>query len=214
MVSKKRKQVFLSVSFCFAMTAASAGVTAAYLSRSPGEVCNVITAGAVEGKLTEEQWDPENGKNVYPGQSMDKDPVVENVGENEAWVFLEVAVPVETIALVDDTTGRKTEKEKHELFSFQADTDSWELLSHETSESQGSYLYGYKNVVEPGEKTEPLFHTVETVNYLEGEPDIGQDNGIHVTAGMIQNNMQTTNLEQIYREFLEQRKEDEKGGEE
>ena len=59
-----------------------------------------------------------------------------------------------------------------------------------------------------------MFHTVETVNYLEGEPDIGQDYGIHVTAGMIQNNMQTTNLEQIYREFLEQRKEDEKGGEE
>ena len=107
----------------------SGAVTIAYLTRSVGEVRNVITAGSVKARLTEAHWDAEKALKVYPGQTLEKDPVVQNTGKNEANVFLEVRIPVENISVVDEKPGKKTEKERRELFQFEADTGKWTLLS-------------------------------------------------------------------------------------
>lgn len=212
MWSKKSNDILILAAVCMAVAGASAGVTAAYLSRSPGEVQNVITVGSVKGELTEEHWNPELGKTIYPGQSIDKDPAVKNVGDNDAYVFLEVQIPVETIALVDKETNRKTEKRSCELFSFQADEENWKKINDEVSRENARYTYGYKTVLKPGETTEPLFEQVTAVDYLEGELEDSRDYGVHVTAKVIQSNMDEKELDQIYREFVKQYENDVKGG--
>lgn len=210
MKGKKRNYVLAAV--LLAMMGAAAGVTAAYLSRSPGVVQNVITVGTIKAELTEEHWKPENGAAVYPGESIDKDPVVKNTGENDAYVFLEVSVPIENIALVERETERKTERQSCELFSFHADEESWKPLEYKTADGQACYVYGYKKVLQPGEKTTPLFEQVTAVNYLEGELQEGENYGIHVTAKAIQGNTDEQAVEQIYMEFVKQYEDDRKGG--
>ena len=47
----------------------------------------------IRDRLTEAHWDTQKASKVYPGQILEKDPVVKNIGENSANVFLEVNVP-------------------------------------------------------------------------------------------------------------------------
>ena len=83
------------------------GGTAAYLSKSAGEVKNVFTAGSVKAQLTEAHWDTQKASKVYPGQILEKDPVVKNIGENSANIFLEVNVPMRSIAVLQKNNKRK-----------------------------------------------------------------------------------------------------------
>ena len=114
----------------------SAGITSAYLAASTDTLQNVITAGSVRASLIEEKWQPQAGMTVYPGQQLEKDPAVENTGENEANVFLEVQIPAEMIALVNEETGMKTEKRKTELFAFDPNLEYWELVGREEAEEK------------------------------------------------------------------------------
>lgn len=88
-------------------TVSFSGFTAAYLTQPVNEVSNVITAGSVKAEIIEEHWDANNALKVYPGQVLAKDPVVKNTGYNVANIFLEVTVPMENIAIIDDVTGIK-----------------------------------------------------------------------------------------------------------
>ena len=128
----RKKRSFLAVMGLLVGTMSFAGGTAAYLSKSAGEVKNVFTAGSVKAPK------------VYPGQILEKDPVVKNIGENSANVFLEVNVPMRSIAVLDGSTGRKTIRENRELFTFQADETKWTLLYQEKTSGNKKYIYGYK----------------------------------------------------------------------
>ena len=182
----------------------SGAVTIAYLTRSVGEVRNVITAGSVKARLTEAHWDAEKALKVYPGQTLEKDPVVQNTGKNEANVFLEVRIPVENIFVVDEKTGKKTEKERKELFQFEADTGKWTLLSKEQDRNSQKYVYGYKKVLMPGESTAPLFSEIVTVSYLEGELDVKRSYDVPVTAKVIQMQDEGMTMEKKYETYLKQ----------
>lgn len=207
---KKRKKILLLAALCL-ISAGGASGAAAYLSKSPEELLNVITAGSVEAVIKEEHWKPENGRKVYPGQTLPKDPVVENTGENGAFVFLEIGIPCENIAVVEEKTGKKTEKELRELFVFQADEEDWQPILQENREGDRCYVFGYRKVLQPGEKTPPLFEKVRAVNYLEGELPQDREYNIQVTAKAVQSNMDSRNLALIYREFEKQYEADKKG---
>lgn len=64
---------------------------------------------------------------------------------------------MENISVVDEKTGKKTEKERRELFQFEADTGKWTLLSKEQDRNGQKYVYGYKKVLMPGESTRLCF---------------------------------------------------------
>lgn len=123
-------------------TVSFSGFTAAYLTQPVNEVSNVITAGSVKAEIIEEHWDANNALKVYPGQVLAKDPVVKNTGYNVANIFLEVTVPMENIAIIDDVTGIKRQKENRELFSFQADTENWKLLYQEQTRPARNIFMG------------------------------------------------------------------------
>lgn len=148
---------------------ATVGLTYAYLSRSPGEVKNTFTVGSVKIQLLEDNWNPNNAKELHPNQEFTKDPKVRNTGDNNAFVFLEVYVPMDNISLVDNKGALKLKGDKvnQELFTFDANTTNWSLVKREDVSGYRKYVYSYNNVVKPGEYTSNLFTKVKTVNYVE-----------------------------------------------
>ena len=185
----RKKRSFLAVMGLLVGTMSFAGGTAAYLSKSAGEVKNVFT---------------EKASKVYPGQILEKDPVVKNIGENSANVFLEVNVPMRSIAVLDGSTGRKTIRENRELFTFQADETKWTLLYQEKTSGNKKYIYGYKSVLNPGESTTPLFRKLAAVSYLEGELDASVSYDVPVIASVIQEQDGSKTMKEIYQEYLKQ----------
>lgn len=205
----KRKKYLLVVAGAMGILI-SAGGTAAYLSKSVNEVKNVFTAGSVKAQLIEANWDAALALRAYPGQKLKKDPVVQNTGENDANVFLEVNIPMQSILVLDTVTGKKTQKENRELFIFQADETKWTLLSKEGVEGNRKYIYGYKSVLKPGEATVPLFQEIVMVPYLEGELDTEKSYNVPVIASVIQKQDSSKTMKEVYQEYLRQSDVDQK----
>ena len=73
-----------------ALTATVAvGATVAYLTDRDSEA-NVFTVGDVSIKLTE---DYAQGATLIPGVKIEKDVKIENTGKNNAWVWVQIALP-------------------------------------------------------------------------------------------------------------------------
>ena len=73
------------------------------------------------------------------------------------------------------------------------------------------YVYGYPEILKPGEKTEPLFRNIRAVNYLEGDLKGDELLKVQVKAQVIQTNVEGKSLSLIYQEFLKQEQTDQKG---
>ena len=68
------------------------GTAIAYFT-DMGSVTNSFTVGNVDIELEEPSWDPEAAKNITPMMEIAKDPQIENIGANPAYVFAVVTVP-------------------------------------------------------------------------------------------------------------------------
>lgn len=84
---------------CCCDTALAAGGTAAYLTDFE-TATNSFTVGKVDIDLDEPNWKPEDNTDLVPTQVIRKDPYVANKGVNEAFVYLEVSVPVRNVITV------------------------------------------------------------------------------------------------------------------
>jgi len=54
---------------------------------------NTFTIGNVKIELNEEHWVPADAEGMMPGETVAKDPVVKNIGGNDAYVFAKVEIP-------------------------------------------------------------------------------------------------------------------------
>jgi predicted ribosomally synthesized peptide with SipW-like signal peptide len=85
---KKIIAMLLVVVLCCSV---SVGLTLAYLTDRDSEA-NIFTVGDVEIDLTE---DFEQGATLLPGLDITKRPVITNTGDNDAWVWMTVAIPTD-----------------------------------------------------------------------------------------------------------------------
>lgn len=182
---------------------ATVGFTSAYLSRSPGTVKNVVTTGSVKIKLDEDNWNPNNAKDLYPLQSISKNPKITNTGKNDAVVFLEVTVPKARISIVGNN-GLKTTRDNRELFTFTPKLDTWSLVKTVQSSTQTKYVYGYKSTLKPNEVTTTLFDSVQAINYVEDEAIADNTYSINVIAKAIQGNIANKGLQAVYEDLINQ----------
>lgn len=181
MNKKKVAQALGIVTLVGVIGAGSVSGVSAYFTDT-AEKTNTVTVGNVTTDLKEPEWDkvPENEKtDITPNQTIKKDPQITNSGKNDAFVFLEVQVPVKNIICVGEN-GQKLPTKNTELFKYQASSE-WTLV--EDSEiSSGStvtahkyvYAYGSSSECKPlkkGETTKPLFDTITLVNAIEGQID-------------------------------------------
>ena len=126
----------------------------------------------VDIALEEPGWKPEENTKIVPTQVIKKDPYVENKGVNEAFVYLEVSVPVREI-ITAAADGTRNNLEKTELFSYSKNSD-WTQMERKEIGQNMVYTYAYNHILNPGEKTTTLFDTVTFANIIEGQLDMQQ----------------------------------------
>ena len=161
---------------------ASVGGVSAYLTDYE-KVSNEFTVGKVDIELKEPEWKPEENKKIEPSKVIHKDPQITNTGTNDAFVYMEVSIPMANVEAAAEN-GERLGKKVQELFSFEA-KDSWMQLSVQNAESRRTYTYAYKKILKPQETSEALFDTVKFLNLIEGQLD-GQTFEIPVRAYAIQ----------------------------
>lgn len=150
---------------------ASLGGVAAYLT-DYDKADNSFTVGQVEIKLQEPDWDPEEHTKIEPGKEISKDPQIKNTGVNDAFVYLEISVPMAEVTAADQD-GNRLEHKMQELFSFRSG-EKWTNLSAEAVGDHMVYVYTYNDILKPQELTEPLFETINFLNIIEGQLDAQQ----------------------------------------
>lgn len=175
-----------------ALIVLSAGVIFALFTDTDSKN-NVFAVGNLDVSLEEPSFDEELACSLTPGKTLAKDPYIENNDKVDAFVFMEVKIPVRNVYTVG-SEGKSIERKPSELFDFEAQPE-WELISRDEDENFVSYLYVYGSEQEPkilqgvGEvsvsKTSPLFNQVAFANILEGELD-EEDISIPVIAYAIQ----------------------------
>ena len=170
----KKATVFFAV---FVMLFAIGGVSAYFTATDEAE--NRWTVGDVTIELLEEEYDkvPEEERhNITPDKVFTKDPIVRNVGTNDAFVFLEVSVPKANVRTAS-ADGTAQPAAVQELFSYGI-SEGWTKVTEETSASdKNTYVYAYADSetacspLKAGGSTPPLFKNqkVTFINILEGQ---------------------------------------------
>ncbi len=168
--------------------AITAGTAAAYFTDSDEEV-NTFTIGNVKIDIKEPNWDPENGKNVTPLQEISKDPIISNVGANEAYVFAEITVPRASVVL-EDENGISQSEQQIDIFTYELNS-GWKQIGKTNDNKNSVYTYAYveeNGTLKPlAEETDTpaIFDSVTLANIVDSQLD-GQKLEIKVEAMAIQ----------------------------
>ena len=178
---KMKKKTLNIIAATAIVGALAAGGTMAYLT-DHAETTNEFTVGKVDIDLTEPNWRPDENKKIEPSQVITKDPKITNNGINDAFVYLEVSIPVANVTTAN-ADGTRIEAKETELFSFAAKNDWTRIDKRKVGKSQ-VYTYSYNKILKKGETT-TLFDTVTFANVIEGQLDT-QNLQIPVRAYAIQ----------------------------
>lgn len=139
----KKKKLILAIAACVLVCALSFGVTYSYLI-AKAEATGKLYVGENQIKLTEDFEPPAE---LAPGISFKKAPTVENSGN----------IPCFVRARADFSTSLASDL----CEPLDIDTENWQF-----NEEDGYYYY--KNILEPNEKTSPLFTTVSLKSEIDG----------------------------------------------
>ena len=167
----KNKKMVKGIALAAMLAALAAGGTAAYLTDFE-TATNSFTVGKVDIELDEPNWKPDDNTKIVPTQVIKKDPFIKNRGINEAFVYLEVSVPVRNV-ITAAQDGTRNALAKTELFSYTKNKE-WTQLERKAIGQNMVYTYAYNHILKPGEKTTTLFNTVTFANIIEGQLDTQQ----------------------------------------
>ncbi|MDD7740565.1 MAG: TasA family protein [Fusicatenibacter sp.] len=181
----KKENVMTVAALLAACAIGISGGTLAYLTDHE-EVKNEFVVGKVDIEEEEPDYHPdEDGKtsDIVPGQEIPKNPLLKNVGENDAFVYMDVSIPIAQVVTADDNGNRLNngEAQETELFSLEnlqlsgeEQMDGWNLMYQKKSGDYMVYVYNYDSILKPGESTKPLFTSVKFANIIEGQLDQAQ----------------------------------------
>ena len=143
----------------------------AYLSDTDQKT-NVFTLGSIKITLTEPNWNLSSGQNILPGQPISKDPQINNIGNNPAYVYIKVVNPI--VELNNGTTGV--------LFNYTAKS-GWTQLDQVEQCGYRATTYYYNTALNASASTTTLFDSI-TINDFSG--DINEDQLLDIYAYGIQ----------------------------
>lgn len=152
----------------------AAGSTTAYFTDGD-TATNTFTVGKISLDLQEPDWEPEDGEDLTPGETIEKNPKIENDGTNEAFVFAEVIVPYRNI-ITANKDGSKNRAADTELFTYTVNRGWTELgqpVQNIVKETVTHlYVYGTKeecSELAKGEITPAIFDRVKFADVVEGQ---------------------------------------------
>ena len=132
------------------------GASLAYFTDTDNAT-NTFTVGNVKIDLTEDNWKAPDS--VAPGIEYAKDPVVKNVGKNDAYIRVDVTV--------SDWAAFKVAAANHQITDLSTifkghDATKWErvTIKEDATNDTATYSYYYKTVLAKGASTDALFTSV------------------------------------------------------
>ncbi len=169
-ISKKKLSIISAIIVAILIV----GGVSAYLTDTDNKT-NVFTVGSVKISLNEPNWNQSNGQYVVPGQTVQKDPTIENIGKNSAYVYIKVEQP-----MTDLTSGGEGP-----LFSYTTNS-GWTLLDNYVTVGCPTMtsIYYYNTALAKNTSTTKLFNNV-TVNDFTQESATGNKDMV-VTGYAIQ----------------------------
>lgn len=188
---KKKKTILAAVVLLFVFIV---GGAIAYFTDTDNAT-NIFTIGNVDITLTEPNWDttdqdsnnvPDASQDLMPGQTIAKDPTINNVStSNPAYVFAKVQVPC-TTATAPATPA--------ELFTYTLNSGWAELSSAQVACTSGGnathvYYYGSGSTLTSlaaGASSAAVFNNVTLLSTLSGDEGLTGNKNIVVTGYGIQ----------------------------
>lgn len=181
-----KKTLILVVSLVLSL-AVGLGGSLAYLTDRDSDV-NIFNIGNVDIDLTE---DFVQGSELIPGVDVEKEVVVENIGNNPAWVWTTIAIPAE----MDDNDASKNvlhfnyakENVGEGLWTWTDENGAWLVKEDVKVTEDDDTLYNvytvlYQTPLAPGEVTPSAMTKV----YLDYHIDIDPEgNMYHVENGVV-----------------------------
>ena len=82
-MKKKKKTIVKILCIIIAIVILITGGIFAYLT-STDHKTNIFTVGSIKISLTEPNWNPSNAQDFLPGDTISKDPKINNIGKNSA----------------------------------------------------------------------------------------------------------------------------------
>ena len=175
-MTKKKVVTFFAVSaLCGVM---AIGSSMAYLT-DHDSVTNKFSVGKVDIEGQEPNYTPDpDGKtnNILPTQVIKKDPQIKNVGKNDAYVYIDVSIPIAKVITVDAAGNRLNGgvAKDTELFTQNNVSKKWTLMYNKRVGDNMVYTYSYNEILAPGKTTDPVFNSLTAANIIEGQLD-GKD---------------------------------------
>ena len=180
----KKKIISLCLVAALAVVAI-AGTSLAYFTDKDAKT-NTFTLGNVDIELTEKNWATPAA--AVPDVEYAKDPVVTNIGANDAWIRVDV-----TLSDAAAFTAAAARHQITDLATIFADHDEtkWTLAGTPVYDKETdtlTYSYYYNTVLSVDASTEPLFTSVTIPAVFDNDDmeAIGADFTIDVTAHAIQ----------------------------
>lgn len=186
-MTKKKVVTFFAVSaLCGAM---AIGSSMAYLT-DHDSVTNKFSVGKVDIEGQEPNYTPDpDGKtnNILPTQVIKKDPQIKNVGKNDAYVYIDVSIPIAKVITVNAAGNRLNGgvAKDTELFTQNNVSKKWTLMYNKRVGDNMVYTYSYNEILAPGKTTDPVFNSLTAANIIEGQLD-GKDLNVPVRYYAIQ----------------------------
>ena len=153
---------------------------------------NTFTVGSVKIDLQEPGFSEDEGINITPGKTVEKDPQILNTGNNDAYVYMQIGIPTANIVTVNDS-GMKNASASAELFSYTVNTGWTQVGNKETQGDLNVYTYAYTGDgagalerLPAGERSVSLFDSVTFANIVEDQGLENVQKEIIVTAYAIQ----------------------------
>ncbi len=169
MTKKKVAAFFTAAALCGAL---AVGSSMAYLT-DHDSVTNKFSVGKVDIVGHEPNYTPDNdGKtnNIVPTQVIKKDPQIENVGKNDAYVYLDVSIPIAKVITVNAAGNRLNGgvAKDTELFSMNNVSKKWTLMYNKRVGDNMVYTYSYNEILAPGKDNRSDLYKPDSCQYCRG----------------------------------------------
>ncbi len=164
------------------------GGTLAYLTATDGVTNDFTVEKALEENISviEPNWDPDNGVNIVPTQTISKDPQLKNDSDIPVYAIMQISVPYATVATAT-AEGVVQSTIAQDLFTYSVNA-GWTEEGTGTLSDDGTHMihtYLMADQLAAGETTPSVFDDVTLVNAIDGQVD-GMNLSIDVNGFAIQ----------------------------
>ncbi|MDR2714252.1 MAG: hypothetical protein LBB42_01815 [Coriobacteriales bacterium] len=162
---RKNRRLTVLVLLIVVMLLISAGLTFAALGSTTSQVSNMFTPSEnITAKLSEPNWERAEAVKLAPGKTVKKDPMITNTSEIDEYVALRLTF------LYENGTPLSSADLNELLKWIEIDwSDDWLVCDGSlVPMANQPIVFCYKEIVEPGQVTLPLFNTV----YVKDKSDM------------------------------------------